>query len=720
MKTIWKIFCNDIKAVVCNVFVLIIAIGLCIIPSLYAWFNIYSNWDPYANTSSIKVAVATTDKGYTGSDGTVENMGNTVIDQLRENKNLGWVFPENPDDAVEGVKSGDYYAAIIIGDDFSESMFNFVNTGLVHPSVTYYENEKKNAVASKITDTGRSTLQDNINTQFIDVVVKTVLGNIEVTEGEDNIFDKAIQQLTQLKDNLSGYDQLIDTFISNNNSLSENIKTTKGTVPQIQSALNNKSSELDKAAENADTTVQGYVNKFDTVYNQIGTTIDQVQSDINAALEGVDKNSIDEVVEALNKAISDMDSVVEQNKDLSDQLYQIADKIGDATGIDADTIKAAIDSISQLENTYKELLKQAVNILNNASIDVNTRITLAKGLLNQFNEKMPQIKEAYEGKFKESVENVKSVISSSVAALNESIKQIAGNMGGIITVMDGIDSMVVGMNTSLSSTKTIIGNMNTKLTTLIDKLNATTGSDKYELLMNLLKSDPDQYGSFLSDTVQVNTIKVYETLNYGTSVAPFYTTLALWVGGLVLVALIKVHVKSEDKPDEYKGAKKYQLFLGRYLLFFLMGQIQAVITVIGDLYLLKIQCLHPGLFFLAASVASTTFTLLIYTLTISFGDVGKALAVVMVVIQIAGSSGTYPIELLPEFFQNVYIYFPFPYAINAMRETISGMYANDYWIYLVQLFAFMGASLLVGLVIRKPFIKVNHFMEKRMHDTDMM
>ena len=151
-----------------------------------------------------------------------------------------------------------------------------------------------------------------------------------------------------------------------------------------------------------------------------------------------------------------------------------------------------------------------------------------------------------------------------------------------------------------------------------------------------------------------------------------------------------------------------------------MGQIQAVITVVGDLYLLKIQCLNPGLFFLAASIVSTTFTLLIYTLTISFGDVGKAIAVVMVVIQIAGSSGTYPIELLPDFFQNVYTYFPFPYAINAMRETISGMYGSNYWIYLGKLFIFMAATLVVGLVIRKPFIKVNHYMEKRMHDTDMM
>ena len=217
--------------------------------------------------------------------------------------------------------------------------------------------------------------------------------------------------------------------------------------------------------------------------------------------------------------------------------------------------------------------------------------------------------------------------------------------------------------------------------------------------------------------MEVTTENVYEAVNYGTAVSPFYTTLALWVGGLLLTALIKV---APQKKGFLSDAKEYQLYFGRYLLFFVMGQIQAVITVVGDLYLLKIQCLHPGLFMVAASLTSFTFTLLIYTLTLSFGDIGKAFAVVMVVLQIAGSSGTFPIELLPDFFQKIYLYFPFPYAINAMREAVSGTYQNDFGIYLLWLMVFVIGSLLLGLVIRKPFINLNHFMHKRMHDTEMM
>ena len=142
--------------------------------------------------------------------------------------------------------------------------------------------------------------------------------------------------------------------------------------------------------------------------------------------------------------------------------------------------------------------------------------------------------------------------------------------------------------------------------------------------------------------------------------------------------------------------------------------------MIGDLYLLKVQCLNPGLFYLVAAFTSLTFNLLIYTLTVSFGDVGKAFVVVVMVIQIAGSSGTYPIEILPEFNRNIYMYFPFPYAINAMRETIAGMYGDEYWRHMSQLAVFAIVALMIGLFIRKPFIKINHFMEKRMEDTKMM
>ena len=162
------------------------------------------------------------------------------------------------------------------------------------------------------------------------------------------------------------------------------------------------------------------------------------------------------------------------------------------------------------------------------------------------------------------------------------------------------------------------------------------------------------------------------------------------------------------------------MFFGRYLIFFLLSQLQVLVIVLGDLFLLKIQCLHPFAFWATAALTGLTFSILIYSLTISFGDIGKALAVVIMVLQIAGSGGTYPIEALPNFFRQVYIFFPFPYAINAMRECIGGMYHADLFKYLLELSIFIVVALVIGLIIRKPFIHIMHFIEKRMEDTDMM
>ena len=234
--------------------------------------------------------------------------------------------------------------------------------------------------------------------------------------------------------------------------------------------------------------------------------------------------------------------------------------------------------------------------------------------------------------------------------------------------------------------------------------------------MEFLQGDPESYGAFFAEPVLVTTEEVYAISNYGSAMTPFYSVLALWVGGTILVALVKV----KAEPTDLKNVKPYQLYFGRYLLFFVLGQIQAAIIVLGDIYLLKSQILYPEMFWFAASLASFTFTLLIYSLALAFGDIGKAAAVVIMVIQIAGSGGTFPIELLPEIYRNIYIFFPFPYAINAMRETIGGMYGNDYMKYLAQLLIFAAAALLIGLVIRLPFVRINHFVEKRMEDTELM
>ena len=713
MNRIFKIFVHDIVGLSRNIFALIIAGGLCIIPSLYAWFNIYSNWDPYANTSAVKVAVVSEDAGYTGEDGEYSNMGDSVLESLRTNTGLGWQILDKKDDAIEGVKSGEYYAAIVIGDDFSESMFDFIDKGLVHPSVTYYENEKKNAVASKITDTGKSTLQSNINTEFVNTVIQTAMSSTDGMLADRDIIGGVLDNLNRLGDNLDGYKGTIASFVSSNAALSGSLHDLRVQIPD---SLPDNSATMEALQNQTSKAADEYIAKLDRITAATRATSQALSAQLQWVLTAIENNlPTDEILAGIDNAHDLLDSMNDQSDTLTEQLQNISDQLGGV--IDDDSIKLAVDSLVQIRIAAKGLLEQSKILVKAGALKSQVKLELVRTALVQCSQKIAEMDGILDGSVQKAVDAMKGVISTSIDSIGESLTQVSEQLGSLSAMLGSIEQTVDGMNVGLDQMGSVMDGMSDKIVQLASKLSDLTGDDKYRLLAQALAQDPETYGEFLSSPVQVETHQVYATENYGSAVSPFYTTLALWVGGLLLTALIKVH---PDSPELINGAKPHELFFGRYLLFFVLGQVQAVITVLGDVYLLKIQCLDKGLFMLAACFTSFVFTLLIYALTVSFGDIGKALAVVMVVIQIAGSSGTYPIELLPVFFQKVYIYFPFPYAINAMRETISGRYGSDYWQFMGVLLLFVAASLALGLFIRKPFMKLNHYMHHRMHDTDMM
>lgn len=713
MNRIFKIFVHDIVGLSRNIFALIIAGGLCIIPSLYAWFNIYSNWDPYANTSAVKVAVVSEDAGYTGEDGEYSNMGDSVLESLRTNTGLGWQILDKKDDAIEGVKSGEYYAAIVIGDDFSESMFDFIDKGLVHPSVTYYENEKKNAVASKITDTGKSTLQSNINTEFVNTVIQTAMSSTDGMLADRDIIGGVLDNLNRLGDNLDGYKGTIASFVSSNAALSGSLHDLRVQIPD---SLPDNSATMEALQNQTSKAADEYIAKLDRITAATRATSQALSAQLQWVLTAIENNlPTDEILAGIDNAQDLLDSMNDQSDTLTEQLQNISDQLGGV--IDDDSIKLAVDSLVQIRIAAKGLLEQSKILVKAGALKSQVKLELVRTALVQCSQKIAEMDGILDESVQEAVDAMKGVISTSIDSIGESLTQVSEQLGSLSAMLGSIEQTVDGMNVGLDQMGSVMDGMSDKIVQLAGKLSDLTGDDKYRLLAQALAQDPETYGEFLSSPVQVETHQVYATENYGSAVSPFYTTLALWVGGLLLTALIKVH---PDSPELINGAKPHELFFGRYLLFFVLGQVQAVITVLGDVYLLKIQCLDKGLFMLAACFTSFVFTLLIYALTVSFGDIGKALAVVMVVIQIAGSSGTYPIELLPVFFQKVYIYFPFPYAINAMRETISGRYGSDYWQFMGVLLLFVAASLALGLFIRKPFMKLNHYMHHRMHDTDMM
>lgn len=712
MKTIKKIFFTDVKNLAKNLFALIIAIGVCFLPALYAWFNIYSNWDPYGNTGNLQLAAVNLDQGYTDENGEFKNTGEDIMDELAGNDKVDWQFVDSADEAIEGVESGKYYAALVVQNNFTYNMYNmFVNT-TEEPTLIFYQNQKKNPVANKISDTIVTTVQSNINEEFVKVMTKTIFEDVndmyDDIEEEGGV-DAFIDKLDNLNNNLIDYQKTIDNVIKGNAVLSSNIANATNDVEDLEGRTKNSAGGLSEAGgslQQSQNTLNAYKDQMNLTIDTMLTMLNTMENQLKQAQLSGD---IDQMANVCEQTLKDTNQL---NKDITAISQSIADQNNNQNVVD--TLQQLSDSVEALQKILEKAnidgkydnVSQQIKDAEAAMIsDIDKAIANITSTRNTINNQLvPQLNTC--------VDNLEDVIGNASTIMN--------NMSGVLNSMGNVfGSLQTTLSTSdksLEKTKEALSKISDKLTKAIDKARSVQEDERVEALVDTLTGDPDMYGEFFSEPVEIESVAVYPIENYGSAVAPFYTVLSVWVGVIIMAAIIKVKVTKSKYPD----ATPTQLFFGRSLFFIAMGQVQTLITVLGDLLILKIQCVHPFLFWVVGALTSLTFTLLIYALVYSFGDVGKAIAVVVLVLQIAGSSGTYPIELLPEFFQKVYIFFPFPYAINAMRECICGLYEADIVIYLLKLLTFLVVGLVVGLWIRIPFEGLNHYMEERMEDTEMM
>ena len=735
MKNIWKIFTGDLKKLVKQPFALVIIIGLCVIPSLYAWFNIFANWDPYANTGGIPVAVVSLDKDYTRKDGSVVNMGESVLESLHSNTSVKWIFLDTEEEAREGVEAGKYYAAIVITDKFTYSMYNVFSDDFENPSLIYYQNQKSNAIATKITDTVAGTLQNTINETFIKVAATTIFeeGNSVSDQMQgDSYVEEFCADLEELNDNLKEYSAMIDTFRAGNDRLEAAITHVNYEIPVMQKKLDATTASLNQSSQDLSST-------RDTLSN-FSTNVDTSMSTIQTSLEDMKKildqsklaDDTAQMTKDLNKVARDTNTLNGQVNNLLAALIEQRVQ-GSVSGGDASTgsgsgntaaTDAAIEALKAMQKELDMMNTVIGSVLEStdeqaaekAKVNVNNAMNNLKNVIDSCENSVSNMQGIYKNNLVPQMQKVLTNMSDSLNQVTNLVNTLSNTVQNIGVVMEGVGDAVDGTSESLGQIQGVVDGISQKLTDLTEQLEGASEEEMMDILVRFLGGDPDCLGAYFASPVTMETIAMYPVATYGSAMTPFYSTLAIWVGSTILVALVKV----KASPKNLENVQSYQLYFGRYLLFLLLAQIQAAIIVAGDLWLLKVNIVEPGLFFLAASFTATAFSLLIYSLTLAFGDVGKAVCVIVMVLQIAGSSGTFPIELLPDIYQKIYIFFPFPYAITAMREALAGMYGTAYMAALAKLILFMLEGLLIGLVIRIPFVKLNHFVEERMEDTELM
>ena len=725
MKTILRVYKRDFKRLFRNVVALVVAVGICILPALYAWFNIAANWDPYGSTDGINVAVVNLDKAYE-VDGMKFAIGDQIIENLKSNKQIGWNFVDDKD-ALEGVKSGKYYAAIVIPENFSEKLSSIISGKLEAPQLDYYVNEKKNAIAPKITDKGATAIQEQVNATFISTATETIANVLNVTaaeldDGGVTVIDKLITNLKTVNSDLKQYEETISAFSAIADSVATLTNTAQLTIPDVEGVVNNSNNVLNNSAS----TLEASRQAAGTITSSIGdvmasseSTFDSVASIANSAmldLEGKANNAASD----MDSAVGDCDSIMAANNLVIGFLTDLRDN-GSITDLNVlIQLQLMIDSLNTANTAQANLqniLAASAADIRNGTANADTIRTDISNTISQGKTSLQNARNTYSGSVQPQLNTLLDNISATTASIGGLLSATNGSLEDLDEIFGGVNSALGSGKAALNNTKNIIDTTRGKLDNIITQVEGVSQDEQLNKLIEVLKGDPELAGSFMSAPVQLKTTSLYEIENYGSAMAPFYSILAIWVGAIVLVAIMKVNV---DEDEELPTLHPTQAYLGRYLTFMTFGFLQSTVIALGDLFYLRIQCLHPVKFFICCWVASFVFTNIVYALTVSFGAIGKAISVIFLVIQIGGSGGTFPIEVTPPFFQILNPVLPFTYGINAMRECVAGVYKNAYWVDLGKLLIYVPLALLLGLLLRRPLMKLTHFFEQRLEDSKLL
>ena len=701
MKQIFEIFKSDIKEIFRKVNTWIIIIGLIFLPSMYAWPNILSSWDPYSHTNNLKVAVISEDEGAT-VEGKNVNLGESLITNLKGNKNLDWQFVSSRQQAEDGVKIGDYYASIVIPKSFSSDITSITRGELKKATIEYSVNEKINAISPKITNSGASALANTIGKNFVEVANGVIFEKLHEAGAkfEENLpaIEQVKEKINHLNDNFTNYENSLNELISKVDRGYNVLNTIQGTLPEIDRAATNSI----MLANKTNVTIKNVENFNEIMLKNINTQLDKVieiSGEVVKVAELIQKKptnpeeakarmkSLDSRLEAAEKRLDIAKDIFEYLNSLSDQnlfqkqLTKINTMESDITKLRTlnKKIYSNIDNYDAISTKVKADFLTISKRVNYNSIDfkkkLNTEVApLIKRVLTNADTK---------------IRNVSSVISRAQAQIPTINAKISEAEVKIQTVQ--------GKLLKLQGEMPEIKEKVQKLTGIVNKAD---GEIDTNALFNLLKVDYKQQAEFFANPVQLKENQLYHIKNYGSAMTPFYTVLSIWVGALLMSSLLTTKV--EDEENKYKP---YQKYFGRGLLFMIISLLQTLIITLGDMYLLGTQANSPYRFVIYALLISLLFSAIIYTTVCLLGNVGKAVCIVLLVLQIGSSGGTFPIQMTSSFFQALYPKVPFTYSISLLREAVGGVYIpavnRDMKILLTYLvITLVGGAILVSLKAR--------------------
>ena len=743
---------RDAEHVFANVISLVVCVGMVVVPSFYAWFNIAGSWDPYGNTGNLKVAVANSDAGYTGELIPMSlNMGERMTSSLVESTSIGYTMTSE-DEAIEGAQSGKYYAAIVFPEDFTTDMMSVLSSSATKPKVLFYQNEKANAIAQIVTNKASTAVQQDIDESFASSVTSVGAGVLEDLTNyldDDQLAEftgklnsavtdaqKGLQETASTTRSFASILDSASSLLGNGTGgasdsvkataeVGDGLRETAGDVRSLSSAVDGATDSVNKALASSSASMDKVKASIDDAFSDAGDAAGASQAALESAAGTVDTQvaELDKLLDALG-----------QTDTLTKTWYESWDNGADPgftgqIGVSRDDVYSAYVTVDGLNSSVRSLRASLADLsagLRKTAGDVGTASGAAANSKQQLDDLVDKAKSGitsvqgdFEGDLRQSLGDLASKIDSAASDADAIGSSISSTLDAVNGTAASASKDLDDTKTSVSSAADSLDEAATKLGDLTSALDGALATGDMGTIRAILSGGSTALADFIAEPVSIDRDAIYPIENNGSAMAPFYTTLAIWIGGVVIAALVKCK-PSEDALRE-TGAKPRHAYLGRMVFFVLIGFAQTLLILLGDLFFLGIQCEHPVLFVLAGMMASFVFVNIIYALTASFGDVGKAIAVVLMVIQVAGSGGTFPVQMLPQgFFQAAYPWLPFVHSENAMRAAMFGVYNGDFWGELAMLAAYLVPALLLGLLLRKPVVRLNDWIEEKIESTKLM
>ena len=701
MKQIIEIFKSDIKEIFRKVNTWIIIIGLIFLPSMYAWPNILSSWDPYSHTNNIKVAVISEDEGAT-VEGKNVNLGESLITNLKGNKNLDWQFVSSKQQAENGVKIGDFYASIVIPKSFSSDITSITRGELKKATIEYTVNEKINAISPKITNSGASALANTIGKNFVEVANGVIFEKLHEAgvKFEENLpaIEQVKEKINNLNDNFSNYENSLNELIGKVDRGYNVLNTIQGTLPEIDRAATNSI----MLANKTNVTIKNIENFNEIMLKNINTQLDKVieiSGEVVKVAELIQKKPTNpEETKAKMKALDSRLEAAEKRLDIAKDIFEFLNSLSDQN-----LFQKQLTKINTMESDITKLRSLNKKIYSNID-NYDAISTKVKADFLTISKRVNYNSIDFKKKLNTEVAPlIKRVLTSADTKIRNVSSVISRAQAQIPTINAKISEAEVKIQTVQGKLLKLQGEMpeiKEKVQKLTGIVNKADGEIDTNALFNLLKVDYKQQAEFFANPVQLKENQLYHIKNYGSAMTPFYTVLSIWVGALLMSSLLTTKV--EDEENKYKP---YQKYFGRGLLFMIISLLQTLIITLGDMYLLGTQANSPYRFVIYALLISLLFSAIIYTTVCLLGNVGKAVCIILLVLQIGSSGGTFPIQMTSRFFQILYPKVPFTYSIGLLREAVGGVYIpavnRDMKILLTYLvITLVGGAILVSLKAR--------------------